>query len=86
MKNNLLTCVHHIHHSPDGGHIIHHCGGDHLGSMYTISHCKCGLHIIDQEYMLINAHAINEVPAVVQFHSKCPYNKKMWHIESGTRA
>jgi len=77
----LLHMFHHVHHLPDGGHEVHHCGGDHTSSDYTIWHCECGMHGIDIEYFKSWTHAWNEHPVVIQFMSRCP--RRGWHVESG---
>lgn len=86
MKENILPCIHHIHHNSDGTHTVHHCGGNHGGAGYTIRHCKCGLHAIDAKYISLYPHSITEVPTFVEFTSKCNEVGKGWyHIESAVR-
>lgn len=77
----VLNLLHHVHHLPTGGHEVHHCGGDHTGSEYTVTHCPCGLHSIDTEYFRSYAHALNEHTVIIQFASRCPHGG--WHAESG---
>lgn len=81
MMMQLLMWCHHIHHNTDGTHTVHHCGGDHFGAQYTISHCKCGFHCIDQEYIRSDVHAVNEIPVILHFTSKC-HDSGGWHVES----
>ena len=85
MDDSLPLCLHHIHHSPDGSHTVHHCGNDHPGEPYTVKHCQCGLHVIEHEYVQLNAHSLNELPTVVRFTSKCPHAPGYWHVESGRK-
>jgi len=76
-----MPCLHHVHHDAGGGHTVHHCSGE-----YTVVHCGCGLHAIDQRYIRLYAHAVTEVPTVVEFVSPCPERGAGWfHCESAVR-
>jgi len=81
---DIMSWCHHIHHVGMDSHVVHHCGGDHSGAEYTINHCRCGLHVIDREFIRLGVHSINEIPIIVRFTSKCPYEDK-WHIESAVK-
>jgi len=84
--DEILYLFHHIHHQ-NGGHIVHHCGGDHKKIDpcldYTITHCPCRKHTIDKPRAF--GHTINsnlqKQEIMINFVEKCPYGG--WHVESG---
>ncbi len=84
---NISDYFHHTHHTENGGHCVHHCGGDHKAVNpkldYEISHCSCGKHSVNKKKAI--GHTINEnmelVEINVEFSEKCPYGG--WHIETG---
>lgn len=86
--SNIIHLFHHIHHY-DGEHKVHHCGGEHKTVdptvNYTIHHCPCGLHSIDQEMAVghgVDANLEN-IEIKVVFKEKCPHGG--WHLESGEK-
>ncbi len=84
-QQGMLAMIHHVHHVHGGGHVVHHCGGNHRGAEYTVVHCSCGLHAIDTEYLKPRQHSPVEMAgAVVRFSSPCPAKGRgWWHVESG---
>jgi len=85
MQDSLLFLFHHIHHKEDG-HEVHHCGGTHPNSNYTIGHCGCGKHKIDKEEATGHAAAnetLEPFEVKVKFTETCPEGG--WHIESGVK-
>lgn len=74
--SRLLSLFHHIHHE-NGKHEVHHCGGLHAASEYTIAHCSCSLHSVNRQ--IVVGHA--SVRVAVRFTEICPDGG--WHMESG---
>lgn len=85
----IVTLFHHLHHDKDKEkleHEVHHCGGDHPNSSYTVKHCKHGKHAIDKKEAVGHAWASKDLKpfeVVVVFSEPC--EKGWWHIESGKR-
>ena len=86
MDNNILDLFHHIHHG-EGGHEVHHCGGDHQKIDpkldYTIKHCACGKHSINKEVVVGHATGagLESIEVKIKFSEKCSAGG--WHVESG---
>lgn len=84
-KLDVVSLFHHIHHrgKKEGGHKVHHCGGDHVKINpklnYTIAHCKCGKHKIDVKEAI--GHDTMSEEVVIVFEENCLEGG--WHIESG---
>ncbi|MBU2442264.1 MAG: hypothetical protein KKA43_08065, partial [Nanoarchaeota archaeon] len=84
-----LSLFHHIHHK-NGKHAVHHCGGGHVKFDpkldYSIKHCKCGKHTINEEYAIGHATDKNleSIEVKIKFTEKCPCGG--WHVESGILA
>lgn len=83
----ILSLFHHIHHTEDGEHEVHHCGGAHVKVdpevNYTIKHCPCGKHSINKPKALGHATAddLDLAKVTIQFPERCPNGG--WHLESG---
>jgi hypothetical protein len=82
LADAILSLFHHIHHE-DGEHEVHHCGGKHPGVDYTIEHCSCGLHRIDQQEAVGHGTKmdLDLLEITVTFEDECPDGG--WHIEAG---
>lgn len=90
-EQNLLSLFHHGHHQADlpkgktvsGEHEWHHCGGQHKGINYRISHCACGWHRINKKTAV--GHGIGKnletIIINIEFIEACPEGG--WHVESG---
>ena len=81
---SLLHLFHHMHHE-DGEHEIHHCGGKHPKSKYTIKHCKHDKHMIDKEEAIGHATDEDLMPIEVNIKFKEECSEGGWHIESGDK-
>jgi hypothetical protein len=83
----LLSLFHHIHHTEQAEHEVHHCGGEHAKVDpevdYKIEHCPCGKHRIDKELAIGHATGgdLDLLKVHVRFKERCPSGG--WHIESG---
>lgn len=87
--DDMLSLFHHLHYVKPKGEKevedeLHHCGGDHPGSEYTIEHCEHSKHRINQNPAV--GHAWDEdakpVEVLVKFSERCTEGG-WWHIESG---
>jgi hypothetical protein len=78
----MISLFHHIHHE-DGEHEVHHCGGEHPGIDYTVEHCSCGLHKIDQQEAVGHGTKgdLDLLDITVTFEDECPDGG--WHVETG---
>lgn len=80
--------VHYFHHFHlDEDEKVEHCGGPSHAWMdprldYTIVHCACHMHAIDRPVAIGRDEELCET--TFRFVERCPYNPKMWHLESGT--
>ncbi len=74
-EGDPLAYFHHVH-LPDK---VHHCGGDHPGATYRISHCPHGKHAIDQQRAI--GHGVDRQEVTFAFTEPCGTNG--WHVESG---
>jgi hypothetical protein len=83
--DGILSLFHHIHFRNKSciKECIHHCGGGHSKSEYTINHCQCGKHSIDKQIAVGHAWDDQAQPmeVLVRFFEKCPDGG--WHVESG---
>jgi len=83
-KDHILSLFHHIHHEGDE-HQVHHCGGRHKGLDYTVEHCPCGKHRINQQEA--EGHGTTDgsdlLAVNIVFSDQCPDKDGWWHIESG---
>ncbi|HEU0050970.1 MAG TPA: hypothetical protein VFQ60_02850 [Patescibacteria group bacterium] len=83
---DILSLFHHIHHV-EGQHKVHHCGGAHREIdptvNYTIEHCACGKHRIDQQEAVGHATGSDLALIKVSIHFQEPCPEGGWHVESG---
>ena len=84
----ILSLFHHIHHL-EGEHKVHHCGGEHKTIDpkvdYTIKHCSCSKHSIDEKTAIGHGtdENLNPVETEIEFSEACPEGG--WLVESGTK-
>lgn len=82
MEYDILNLFHHIHHINEE-HIVHHCGGKHIGVNfkldYTINHCNCNKHCINKKKAI--GHDENSKEILIEFFEPCPEGG--WHLEGG---
>lgn len=83
----IVSLFHHLHHDGENEkleHEIHHCGGDHPNSSYTVRHCRHGKHAINKDEAVGHAWSSKDIKPFevkVRFLESC--EEGWWHIESG---
>jgi len=64
---------------------VEHCGISHFRIdpylTYSIHHCRCGFHGIDQEVAI--GHDERRRETWFRFEERCREDKCLWHLESG---